>query len=442
MRTRTRYLLSILPLNLLPVAAAQVSGTGSTTRYFDCCKPSCGYAGKLTPAAGSSVVQSCDIHDAPVADFNAQSACAGGTAYTCSDQTPWAVSDSLAYGFAAVNIAGGTEASWCCACYELTFTSSPSLVGKKMVVQATNTGGDLGANHFDLAIPGGGFGIYDACTTEWKNASTDWGERYGGISRRSQCDTFADALKPACYWRFDWFQNADNPSVAFTQVACPAALTARTGCVRADDQGPVPSSSPGSSSDPSSRTSTPASRNTSASTAKPVTSIASVSAPASSLPVGAYGQCGGKNWNGGTLCVVGYTCIPQAGNPYYSQCLPTPKSSQPPSPPQSTATTRPITTTRISTLSNQGPTPSPSGGAAPYTQCGGLGWAGGRSCTAGYTCQVTNPYYSQCVPNGAPAGTVPAYGQCGGVSYSGLKACAPGYACKAMNPYYSQCLPV
>lgn len=36
----------------------------------------------------------------------------------CSDQSPWAVSDSLAYGFAAVSIPGGTEADWCCACYE------------------------------------------------------------------------------------------------------------------------------------------------------------------------------------------------------------------------------------------------------------------------------------------------------------------------------------
>ena len=69
----------------------------------------------------------------------------------CSDQSPWAVSSDLAYGYAAVNIAGGSESSWCCACYELTFTSGP-VEGKKMVVQATNTGGDLGSNQFDLAV--------------------------------------------------------------------------------------------------------------------------------------------------------------------------------------------------------------------------------------------------------------------------------------------------
>ncbi|KAL1954600.1 hypothetical protein VTO42DRAFT_895 [Malbranchea cinnamomea] len=48
----------------------------------------------------------------------------------CSSQSPWAVDEKLAYGFAAVRIAGQTESDWCCACYELTFTSGPAQ-GKK-----------------------------------------------------------------------------------------------------------------------------------------------------------------------------------------------------------------------------------------------------------------------------------------------------------------------
>jgi hypothetical protein len=66
----------------------------------------------------------------------------------CSDQSPWAVSDSLAYGFAAVSIPNESESDWCCACYELTFTST-SIAGKKMIVQATNTGGDLAQGQFE-----------------------------------------------------------------------------------------------------------------------------------------------------------------------------------------------------------------------------------------------------------------------------------------------------
>lgn len=144
-----KTLLALLPFFLQ--ANAQASGTGTTTRYWDCCKPSCSWPGKTALAAGSHPVGTCNAQDQPLSDYNAVSACGGGGAYMCSNESPWAVSDTLAYGYAAVHIAGGTEASWCCACYELTFTSGP-VSGKKMVVQATNTGGDLGSNQFDLTV--------------------------------------------------------------------------------------------------------------------------------------------------------------------------------------------------------------------------------------------------------------------------------------------------
>lgn len=130
------------------LGAAGASGSGHTTRYWDCCKPSCVWPGK-GPVSGP--VASCDIHNNRLSDPNAASGCNGGSAYMCADQSPWAVSHDLAYGFAAVNIAGSDESSSCCACYELTFTSG-TVAGKKMIVQATNTGGDLGSNQFDLAV--------------------------------------------------------------------------------------------------------------------------------------------------------------------------------------------------------------------------------------------------------------------------------------------------
>lgn len=39
----------------------------------------------------------------------------------CTNQSPWAVNDDLAYGFAAVKLAGKTERDWCCACYEYVY---------------------------------------------------------------------------------------------------------------------------------------------------------------------------------------------------------------------------------------------------------------------------------------------------------------------------------
>ena len=139
---------------LLTVAVAD-SGTGTTTRYWDCCKPSCAWNDLSTLGIESSV-KSCDINDQPLSTSDDQSGCNGGSAYMCSDQSPWAVSDDLAYGFAAVSSSNAA----CCQCYELTFTST-AIAGKKMIVQATNTGGDVGATQFDLAMPGGGFGIFD-----------------------------------------------------------------------------------------------------------------------------------------------------------------------------------------------------------------------------------------------------------------------------------------
>ncbi|KAF8973745.1 hypothetical protein BDZ97DRAFT_1912214 [Flammula alnicola] len=60
---------------------------------------------------------------------------------------------------------------------------------------------------------------------------------------------------------------------------------------------------------------------TSASTTKPATTTSTSSAPTStSVLVGAYGQCGGTNWTGGTICVSGFTCV--FNNSFYSQCVP------------------------------------------------------------------------------------------------------------------------
>ncbi|KAF4976437.1 hypothetical protein FZEAL_6875, partial [Fusarium zealandicum] len=211
-----------------PLAVHAASGNGHSTRYWDCCKPSCSWGGK---ASVSAPVLTCDKNDNPLTDANAPSGCNGGSAFTCSNNSPWAVNDKLAYGFAATKLAGGSEGSWCCACYALTFTDGP-VKGKTMVVQSTNTGGDLGENHFDIQMPGGGVGIFDGCSPQWGRLA---GAQYGGISSRSECDKYPELLKDGCHWRFDWFANADNPNFTFEQVQCPKALTDISGCKRSDD---------------------------------------------------------------------------------------------------------------------------------------------------------------------------------------------------------------
>lgn len=98
------------------LASVEAQQSGKTTRYWDCCKGSCGWSGK---APVNQPIQSCDKSDNPLSNMAAKNGCeSGGQAYMCTNQSPWAVDDNLAYGFAAVKLAGKTENAWCCACYE------------------------------------------------------------------------------------------------------------------------------------------------------------------------------------------------------------------------------------------------------------------------------------------------------------------------------------
>ncbi|MCJ1253684.1 hypothetical protein MMC24_001496 [Lignoscripta atroalba] len=271
--------LAIAALLITPatLAVAQSSGSGKTTRYWDCCKPSCAWNGIKGLTAP---VKSCDKYDKPLNDVTAQSGCAGGTAYMCSNQSPWAVSDSLAYGFAAVTSAKPT----CCQCYQLTFTSGP-ISGKKMIVQATNTGTDVATNSFDIAMPGGGFGIFDGCSTEWKATPAIWGAQYGGPSTNT-CSSFPTALQPGCNFRWGWMQGADNPDVKWEMVTCPAAITEVSGCSVSGQAPTGPSSVSSRSSSSSSFTPgpAPASSASASSSISPVAVSSSSSARSSPTP--------------------------------------------------------------------------------------------------------------------------------------------------------------
>jgi len=205
--------------------------SGRTTRYWDCCKPSCSWAGKVR--GRDTYVKSCrsngyDVFDHP----NAASGCnSDGEAFTCNNQQPWAVNDGLAYGFAAAHIPGLSEQDTCCTCYKLDFTSDP-LRGKTMIVQITNSGSDVGAHQFDLQIPGGGVGIFNGCQPQWNAPDNGWGERYGGVRSRDECYALPEQIRNGCFFRFDWFRGADNPTMTYSQVDCPQELKSITDCHR------------------------------------------------------------------------------------------------------------------------------------------------------------------------------------------------------------------
>ena len=75
-------------------------------------------------------------------------------------------------------------------------------------------------------------GLFNGCTTQWGAPEDGWGERYGGVSSREDCEALPEKLQPGCFWRFDWFGGADNPGVTFQEVECPSEITAKSGCQR------------------------------------------------------------------------------------------------------------------------------------------------------------------------------------------------------------------
>jgi hypothetical protein len=174
----------------------------------------------------------------------AANACTGGSAYMCWDQSPWELDGTLSYGYAAHN------GDPCGRCYQIQFNGgshngganagTQALSGKTMIVQVTNIGG-IASDQFDLLIPGGGVGQFNACSSQWGVSNSELGAQYGGFLAgcngdkncvRNKCTTiFANKpdLKAGCDWFLGWFNGADNPTFVYQKIACPAALTQKSG---------------------------------------------------------------------------------------------------------------------------------------------------------------------------------------------------------------------
>ncbi len=226
------------------------ASSGYATRYWDCCKPHCGW----TANTDARPVSTCDINNqSNHENFDIPSSCDGGQGFTCYNMAPWAVSSELSYGFAAVPATGNI----CGLCYELTFTGqghygndpgSQRLLNKKMIIQATNIGWDVNGGQFDLLIPGGGVGAFNGCSRQWQVSESDLGEKYGGflaackkklgynaeLSAYKNCvqnfcekvftKTGREDLMNGCMWFVNWFEAADNPNLSYRPVSCPQEL--------------------------------------------------------------------------------------------------------------------------------------------------------------------------------------------------------------------------
>ena len=265
---------------------------GWNTRYWDACKPHCSWPGKgeqgrtdtttqESYVAGMTTARNCNIHDVEVPTYTlgnvsrswfgyegTNSACTDVKekgVFTCTDMAPIQVTENLSYAYVA-----GTADGKCGKCYHLQYdghfknemVNNPprethlALKGKHMIVMASNIGmdvaggeADLPAGQFDLMVPGGGVGAFDALTLQVnKGAGFNWGAGFGGFLTECQnklgydstlvayqtcikdmCDAaFGDSGFPnllrGCHWFADWYMAADNPTYYIEEVECPQYL--------------------------------------------------------------------------------------------------------------------------------------------------------------------------------------------------------------------------
>ena len=221
-------------------------GTGWATRYWDCCKPHCSWP---EHSGGNFSKQCTNKGKSANTNWGDGSVCSGGSQMTCTSQIPFTIDGctEMAFAFAAVPAANGGS---CGKCFQLTFTGTgkysndsniKKLKGKKLIIMATNVGGDVQQGQFDIMIPGGGVGMFNGCS------SMGWGSQgaqYGGLL--SECETetnyaagkykscltekcnksFANdaEAKKGCLFLADWMGAAGNPNHEYVEVECPQVL--------------------------------------------------------------------------------------------------------------------------------------------------------------------------------------------------------------------------
>ena len=222
------------------------SGSGWATRYWDCCKPHCSWP---EHAGGNYSKQCTNKGKSENTNWGDGSICSGGSQMTCTSQIPFTIDGctDMAFAFAAVPAANGGS---CGKCFQLTFDGTgkysndaniKKLKGKKLIIMATNVGGDVQQGQFDIMIPGGGVGIFNGCS------SMGWGsqgDQYGGLL--SECEkesnykatkykscltekcnkSFANdaEAKKGCLFLADWMGAAGNPNHNYVEVECPQVL--------------------------------------------------------------------------------------------------------------------------------------------------------------------------------------------------------------------------
>jgi len=222
--------------------------------------------------ASMTIARNCNIKDIEVPAFTLShaiqkywmgyegvpSACVEGSSgtFTCTDMAPIQVNDTLSYGYVAGP--GASSNGACGKCFHIQFNGGShanddkathkALKGKHMIVMESNIGYDVVEGQFDLMVPGGGVGAFNALSTQLGVSPSDLGSTSGGFLTTCQsslgwdntvaayqqciknmCDVVFDStawphLNRGCKWYADWYMAADNPTYYWEEVECPQYL--------------------------------------------------------------------------------------------------------------------------------------------------------------------------------------------------------------------------
>ncbi len=230
-------------------------GRGHATRYWDCCKPSCSWSEN---AGHGNECRECDANQNIIYNHSTKSVCDGGSSSTCLSQIPFTIKGCDNMGFAFAAVPGGSP-GFCGRCFLLKFDGNgkyetklnhQKLLGKQLVVMASNIGYDVSGGQFDVMIPGGGVGIFNGCANilGYNN-----GAQYGGFLTdcensigysgsdqdiynkrkeclKNKCETIFKGkatAKAGCVFLADFMEAAGNPTLDYEEVECPQVLKDR-----------------------------------------------------------------------------------------------------------------------------------------------------------------------------------------------------------------------
>ena len=228
------------------VASDPAYKCASSTRYWDCSRPTCSW----NPGSCSGAQQ--HPYCADNSGYSVGQSGQGKDYISLANQPYYDQATNTVYATAAVSgsLGIGQQGGPACGkCYEAYVTNkcgnpyyvggcnnsyNQNAAGTKLVIMDTNFCPDQPAcpltvqdknaadahYHFDIALPGGGVGGQNHCQTLYNNQNPTF-MKANSISDCSNTSIIPTVLADGCKTYFNNLKQMDNPMIAFKEITCP-----------------------------------------------------------------------------------------------------------------------------------------------------------------------------------------------------------------------------